>query len=731
MADLARNRPDAVDAAWLVAEILRTHPRYAQGRAPLILEQVQPPPGLRRQSVPDWFAEARTVLNAELGELSGRLVIVALALCEPALGRELVRTGLFHAILQDTEEGHGLLGSVGSLLPGEGPAGARRVAGHAPRADRAGGHGLPGKARRTLPHGTRAIGYAEEGEPREVALWHVESGRLIARLHPPVGVRMARFTADGRHVRALLRDGRIGQWTVNDAERNGFEELTDPIPGTVSGALSGDATAACVRLRTPEVVLIDPESGALTSWATRSPATRICMSADGSRFAVAFGSEGSVQSWSAGNVGEPETFDLDAPIEALECTPTQAIVLARSALYSIRDTPVLLDRLSCVRRVAVAPDGSVVACSGPDSVSLYQPQSAVHLGALGDEGPPAIRASFSLHGRRLVTCHTDDSMRVWDVGLQPSTSRIPPAAFHSDNADEGGDLLGRNRDVNAFASLIAAKSVTPPLSIGIFANWGGGKSWFMQQLRRQVAALAADARESQLPQSEVSFYQKIAQVQFNAWHYSETDIMASLVDHILTRLEVGEPVDAYTTKLREARKTVAAADNEVRRTESDLQKAETELGLREADRVVQEHQRNVAAEKLRAQLSTDAALAGARSQAAAALAGVGWEMVPGAVEDLTVALREARAELLTGRGLLTPLVVGTTSGIGSPLGSCSLRRSSRGRSLLLSSVSSWASLAMTPVPSSPGWEPWSPGRRRRSRRPSGVMRPGSRSVSTY
>ena len=51
------------------------------------------------------------------------------------------------------------------------------------------------------------------------------------------------------------------------------------------------------------------------------------------------------------------------------------------------------------------------------------------------------------------------------------------AAYNPDSTD-GPDLLSIQADVNAFASVIAAQTTSPPLSIGVFGEWGYGKSFF-------------------------------------------------------------------------------------------------------------------------------------------------------------------------------------------------------------------------------------------------------------
>jgi len=113
------------------------------------------------------------------------------------------------------------------------------------------------------------------------------------------------------------------------------------------------------------------------------------------------------------------------------------------------------------------------------------------------------------------------------------------AGFMADHW-EGRDLLGIEADVNALASLVAAYKVEPPLSIGLFGDWGSGKSHFMRQMRKRVELLSQKARESGKPQNELGYYKNIVQIEFNAWHYIEGNLWASLVDHIFANLKLSE-----------------------------------------------------------------------------------------------------------------------------------------------------------------------------------------------
>lgn len=165
----------------------------------------------------------------------------------------------------------------------------------------------------------------------------------------------------------------------------------------------------------------------------------------------------------------------------------------------------------------------------------------------------------------------DDHRAAWESILinstVPETSQIllnQPAAPIKEPASQptvagfmaddwpGRDLLGIERDVNALASLVAAYKVEPPLSIGLFGDWGSGKSHFMRQMRKRIDLLSKEARDSQRPQKELGYYKNIVQIEFNAWHYIEGNLWASLVDHIFANLKLSEREDpSYAEQRRD------------------------------------------------------------------------------------------------------------------------------------------------------------------------------------
>lgn len=104
-------------------------------------------------------------------------------------------------------------------------------------------------------------------------------------------------------------------------------------------------------------------------------------------------------------------------------------------------------------------------------------------------------------------------------------------AVTSDESD-GVDLLDLHDDVDAIANLVAAADTVPPLSVGLFGDWGSGKSFFIGKVQQRVRELAQVAQETQ--GSPYCGY--VRNISFNAWHYADSNLWASLVTHIFDQL---------------------------------------------------------------------------------------------------------------------------------------------------------------------------------------------------
>jgi hypothetical protein len=91
------------------------------------------------------------------------------------------------------------------------------------------------------------------------------------------------------------------------------------------------------------------------------------------------------------------------------------------------------------------------------------------------------------------------------------------------------DALDFESDINALASVIAFKEVEPPLAIGLFGNWGTGKSFFMNKLQKRIKRLSGSGVKE--------YCENVVSINFNSWHYSDSNLWASLITKIFEDLE--------------------------------------------------------------------------------------------------------------------------------------------------------------------------------------------------
>jgi len=111
----------------------------------------------------------------------------------------------------------------------------------------------------------------------------------------------------------------------------------------------------------------------------------------------------------------------------------------------------------------------------------------------------------------------------------PSVAENRIAGLISDS-EKGNDYLGIDKDVRAFARVIAAKSFQPPLAIALFGKWGSGKSFFMRKLREQVEDFSQ--REA-----NGMYCKGVVHIHFNAWSYMDANLWASFVSRIFEGLQ--------------------------------------------------------------------------------------------------------------------------------------------------------------------------------------------------
>lgn len=117
-------------------------------------------------------------------------------------------------------------------------------------------------------------------------------------------------------------------------------------------------------------------------------------------------------------------------------------------------------------------------------------------------------------------------------------------------ASDVSDQLGVLPDAKAFARLVVSKQFFPPLAVGVFGPWGSGKSFFMRLVHDHIEHLKVGQPSHAAPEADKkTFFDNVVQIRFNAWHYVETNLWASLVDHLFTRLAVHLDGDKEQTRI--------------------------------------------------------------------------------------------------------------------------------------------------------------------------------------
>jgi predicted nucleic acid-binding Zn-ribbon protein len=241
---------------------------------------------------------------------------------------------------------------------------------------------------------------------------------------------------------------------------------------------------------------------------------------------------------------------------------------------------------------------------------------------------------------------------------QPEPVRIPDyMTDHGQTMDLSQDLVDIRAEVDAFAYLLASRGLKPPLAVGLFGDWGSGKSFFMDSVRTRIEQLVTHEDIRREKQKDVPFWKRIIQIEFNAWHYVEGELWASLVDHIFNQLRLAGDDDDdlveqrkkyWTEKLENKMKVLADLEENKKKAEKTLQTKQKDIA-----RIQQQKEQNLLElEQLRQKSVNDIVLEKSIDDVKQALEplmlSVGLPS-PDAVEQQ---LREARTELRRGRAFV-------------------------------------------------------------------------------
>jgi KAP-like P-loop domain-containing protein len=153
---------------------------------------------------------------------------------------------------------------------------------------------------------------------------------------------------------------------------------------------------------------------------------------------------------------------------------------------------------------------------------------------------------------------------VWTIDR--GTAAVP--GYDSDRA-AGDDLLDADRDAQALAGLIASAELIPPLAVGLFGAWGSGKSFVLNRIEAFLEQLTG-------PAAPDGYLRYVKVVPFNAWHYAETNLWASLVDEVLVKIGPAAEVPP-PTEVSQAQKDAADAESAAEGLAGEVAKSEQNL----------------------------------------------------------------------------------------------------------------------------------------------------------
>ena len=380
---------------------------------------------------------------------------------------------------------------------------------------------------------------ASGGGDGTVRLWDPERGRKLRTLDGPSEVQALTWGQLGD--RPVLASGNIdGTVRLWDPERSQELRTLTGHTGAVRAlawGLLGDRPVLASGNYDSTVRLWDPE---------RSQELRTLTGHTGAVRALAWGQLGDRPVLASGSDdGTVRLWDPERSQELRTLTGHTALVRAL-AWGQLGDRPVL---------ASGSHDGTV---------RLWDPERSQELRTLtGHTDWVQALAWGQLGDRPVLASGSDDhTMRLWVPVIELVQDRLP--GYRSDDPDDP-DQLNRDAEAAALAEMITALSVSPPLAIGLFGDWGEGKTHFLRRIDDHVNKLASVARSD--PGDRLT-YSAVRQVRFNAWHYAETDLWASLVAELFSQMAAATPADPgkpANRGLEERRQSRLAAEIAARR----------------------------------------------------------------------------------------------------------------------------------------------------------------------
>ncbi|MEM7157744.1 MAG: P-loop NTPase fold protein [Myxococcota bacterium] len=184
--------------------------------------------------------------------------------------------------------------------------------------------------------------------------------------------------------------------------------------------------------------------------------------------------------------------------------------------------------------------------------------------------PGVVKADYDALRPGDLEAHITVLRQVLDAvdGRRPSTDT---SLWLTDTAT-GDDHLDRKAQAERFARGIASDQMKAPFAIGLFGDWGAGKSHFM--------GLVQEAIRAEEQKRTGADRLRVCQIEFNAWHYMDTTLWISLAGRIFEglaeSLNVGVNNDPAEIR-RRLRAELRESKEERKKVEAEFKAAEKEF----------------------------------------------------------------------------------------------------------------------------------------------------------
>jgi KAP family P-loop domain len=197
-----------------------------------------------------------------------------------------------------------------------------------------------------------------------------------------------------------------------------------------------------------------------------------------------------------------------------------------------------------------------------DAIADPPPHFAANIvqGKSYDTAEPSVAPYFEMLLKQLAPQIFDKPSSSEDASRTIEPARLIVPAITDDAIEGHPDRLGVDEDARALAALVASRQLEPPLAIGLYGEWGSGKTFFMKRVQSYIEKLGESAAEV--------FYSGVAPIWFSAWQYAEGNLWASLLHHIFASLYPDKPqpqlaLDEVMEKVESAQQVTLAVAEQV------------------------------------------------------------------------------------------------------------------------------------------------------------------------